>query len=70
MGLEITGNKILVSGSTTQSIVEDVVMSGSKADINTITTHASLETFLSVNTTTGELRKTDSVTGHQGHTGP
>ena len=70
MGLEITGNKIYVTGSTTQSIIEDVVMSGSYVDIDTITTHNSIETFLTIDPSTGALRKTNSLNGDPGHSGP
>jgi hypothetical protein len=69
MGLKITGNRIIPSGSVTQAKVSSAVFTGSANPvINTITTNGVLESYLAINAT-GSVRIVDSQIGFQGPQG-
>ena len=69
MGLKITGNRIIPSGSVTQAKVSSAVFTGSANPvINTITTNGLLESYLAINAT-GSVRIVDSQIGYQGPQG-
>jgi hypothetical protein len=69
MGLKITGNRIIPSGSVTQAKVSSAVFTGSANPvINTITTNGVLESYLAINAT-NSVRIVNSQTGYQGPTG-
>jgi hypothetical protein len=69
MGLKITGNRIIPSGSVTQAKVSSAVFTGSANPvINTITTNGVLESYLAINAT-GSVRKVNSQIGYQGPQG-
>ena len=53
MGLEITGNKIIVTNPSTTTVVDNAIFTGTSVSIDTITTSTSLETYLTIDGPTG-----------------